>query len=74
VFNNRRGCLEGLLELFLLDRLLNWLQHRFGFGRGCSCTGIGCGILILIIGVLLSCALIFGTDWTHLTAVLRPPI
>ena len=37
---NRQGCLASLLELFLLDKLFNWLERRFGLGRGCSCSGI----------------------------------
>lgn len=46
---NRPGCLTGLLELFLLEKLFDWLQRRFGFGRGCSCTGIGCGFILLVL-------------------------
>ena len=66
----RQGCLEGMLELFLLDKLFDWLQKRFGFGRGLSCTGIGCGFLLLIIFLLLACNIIFGTDWFRLTSFL----
>ena len=29
--NDRPGCLSGLLKLFLLDTLFDWLQERFGF-------------------------------------------
>ena len=61
---SRRGCLGGLLELFLLNSLFDWLQRRFGFGRGCSCSGIGCGIILLIVFVILACGIITGTDWT----------
>jgi hypothetical protein len=59
----RQGCLEGLLEMFLLTAAFDWLQKRFGFGRGCSCTGIGCGFLLLIIFILLMCNIITGTNW-----------
>jgi len=52
------------LKLFLLDRLFDWLQGRFGFGRGCS--GCGCGVILLILFVLLACGIITGTDWFHL--------
>jgi hypothetical protein len=34
---DRQGCLAGLLELFMLNALFDWLQRQFGFGRGCSC-------------------------------------
>jgi hypothetical protein len=61
---NRQGCLAGLLELFLLDKLFDWLQHRFGFGKGCS--GFGCGCILLIIFILLACAIFGGTDWLKL--------
>lgn len=66
VVKRRQGCLTGLLELFLLDRLFHWLQRRFGFGRGCSCSGIGCGFILLILFVALSCQIVMGTDWLRL--------
>ena len=66
MFDDRRGCLTGLLELFFLDRIHDWLQSRFGFGRGCSCTGMGCGVIMLIIFVILACGIITGTDWFHI--------
>ena len=63
---NRQGCLAGLLELFLLDKLIDWLQARFGFGKGCSCSGIGCGFILLIIFILIACGTITNTDWLKL--------
>jgi hypothetical protein len=57
------GCLSGLLKLFLLDRLFDWLQGRFGFGRGASCSGCGCGCLMTIIFIVLATSIIFSTDW-----------
>lgn len=66
----RQGCLEGLFELFLLNKAFDWLQNKFGFGRGLSCTGIGCGLLLLIIFILMACNIIFGTDWFRLTSFL----
>ena len=62
----RQGCLQGLLELFLLDSLFNWAERRFGFGRGCSCSGCGCGIIMLIIFILLVCQILTGTNWGRL--------
>jgi hypothetical protein len=61
---NRQGCLASLLELFLLDKLFDWLQRRFGFGRGCS--GVGCGLIFLLIAILLACAIITRTNWLRL--------
>jgi hypothetical protein len=62
----RQGCLASLLELFLLDKLSNWLERRFGLGRGCSCSGIGCGLIILVVAILLACSIITRTNWLRL--------
>jgi predicted PurR-regulated permease PerM len=64
--NDRPGCLAGLLELFLLDKLFDWLQRRFGFGRGCSCTGVGCGFILLILFIVFACGTLNNVDWTRL--------
>jgi hypothetical protein len=63
---DRQGCLAGLLQLFLLDKLFDWLQGRFGFGKGCSCSGIGCGFIMLIIFIMLACGTLTNTDWLKL--------
>ena len=63
---NRQGCLASLLELFLLDKLFNWLEQRFGIGRGCSCSGVGCGFVILVVAILLACSVITRTNWLRL--------
>ena len=63
MFDRRQGCLEGLLELFLLNALFDWMQRRFGFGRGCSCSGCGCGLILLVLFVLFSCSIITQTNW-----------
>jgi hypothetical protein len=63
---NRQGCLASLLELFLLDKLFNWLERRFGLGRGGSCSGIGCGFIILVVAILLACSIITRTNWLRL--------
>ncbi|KPL79402.1 hypothetical protein ADN00_02975 [Ornatilinea apprima] len=62
--DNRPGCLSGLLKLFLLDKLFDWLQERFGFGRGCM--GCGCGVILLVIFLLLAGSVIFGTNWLEI--------
>lgn len=66
MYRRRQGCLSGLLQLFLLDRLFNWLQGRYGFGRGASCTGLGCGCLLLIVFAVLLVSILTGTDWFRL--------
>lgn len=60
---DRPGCLTGLLELFVLNAVFDWLQDQFGFGRGCSCSGIGCGLILLAIFLMLACSILTGTDW-----------
>ncbi len=65
MYQRRQGCLQGLLELFLLDALFNWLEARFGFGRGCS--GCGCGIIFLLVFLCLACSILGGTNWFSLT-------
>ncbi len=64
--DDRPGCLAGLLKIFALSWLFDWLQDSFGFGKGCSCSGIGCGIILLLIFLALLCSTITGTDWTRL--------
>jgi len=63
--NNRPGCWLGFLKLFLLDKLFDWLQARFGFRRG-GCVGVGCGIILLIIFLAIACGVVTDTDWLHL--------
>ncbi len=63
---NRQGCLAGLLELFLLDRVFNWLERRYGFGRGCSCSGCGCGLIVLIAFILIALSIFTHTNWLRL--------
>jgi hypothetical protein len=58
----RDGCLEGLLKLFLLNLLFDWLQENVGFERG-GCSGCGCGVILLLIFMLLACRIVFQTDW-----------
>ncbi len=61
----RPGCLVGLFELLLLDRLYAWLQERFGFGSG-SCAGVGCGVILLVLMLIFACSICAGTDWFRL--------
>lgn len=64
--NRRPGCLSGLLKLFLLDKVFDWLQERFGYRSG-SCMDCGCGTILLIIFIMLFISIIFGTDWLRLS-------
>ncbi len=60
--NRRPGCLSGLFKLFLLDKVYDWLQQRFGYKSG-SCLGCGCGTILLIAFIMIFLSIIFGTDW-----------
>jgi len=63
--NRRSGCLSGLLKLFLLDKVFDWLQERFGYKSG-SCMGCGCGTVLFILFIWIAASIIFGTDWLRL--------
>jgi len=70
MYDERPGCLSGLLKLTLLALVFQWVQERIGSSNGqCSCTCSGCsctGCLLLVLFVLLSCYILFSTDWTRL--------
>lgn len=61
--DQRRGCLGGPFQIFLLTAAFDWLEKRFGFGRGASCTGCGCGLILLVVFLILLCNIVGGTDW-----------
>jgi len=63
--NEKRGCLVGLTQLFLLDKAYKWLQKNFGYGAG-SCLGCGLGTILLIAFIVIVISIIFGTDWFKL--------
>ena len=63
--NRQAGCLSGLLKLFLLDKVFDWLQERFGYKSG-SCMGCGCGFVLMIVFIWIAVSIIFGTDWLRL--------
>lgn len=63
--NDNSGCLSGILKLFLLGWLFDWLQDNFGFGRGASCTGCGCGVILMVLFTVIACSILFSTNWTQ---------
>jgi hypothetical protein len=62
----RSGCLSGLMKLFLLDKVYDWLQERFGYKQG-GCVGCGCGVILMVIFGIIAISVIFGTDWFRLS-------
>jgi len=63
--NRKSGCLSGIFKLFLLDKLFDWLQERFGYKSG-SCMGCGCGFILMIIFLSIALSIIFDTNWLRL--------
>jgi len=63
--NRRPGCLSGLFKLFLLDKVFDWVQERFGYKSG-SCMGCGCGFVLVILFIMIASSILFGTDWLRL--------
>ncbi len=61
---NRPGCLSGLLQLFLIEKIFDWAQRKFGFGRG-GCCGCGCGMILFMVFIGLICSVLTGVNWTH---------
>jgi hypothetical protein len=59
-YHRRSGCLGGLLQIFLLTWVFDWLQKRFGWGRGCSCGGVGCGFFLALLFFWMILATIAG--------------
>jgi hypothetical protein len=56
----RGGCLSGLLQLFLLGWLFDWLQDNFGWGRDRSCMGCGCGTILFLLFAALCLSTLLG--------------
>lgn len=63
--NDRPGCLMGLLQLFLLDKLFDWLQRNFGFRRG-GLIGCGCGPVLVVLFLCIALLIICNTNWLKL--------
>jgi hypothetical protein len=61
----RPGCLGGLVRLFALNWVYQWLQRTVGTGRG-GCSGIGCGAILFIVFIFFACSIFGGTDWFRL--------
>lgn len=62
--DNRPGCFGGLIRLFFLNTIYDWLQRRVGFGRG-GCVGCGCGCILLVVFIFIFLSILFGTNWTE---------
>ena len=63
--NNNPGCLSGLLQLFLLRKVYDWGQEKFGAKRG-GCCGCLIGVVLFVIFVMLVLRIVFNVDWTSI--------
>ena len=61
--NNNPGCLSGLLQLFLVSKIYNWGQEKFGAKRG-GCCGCLVGVILFVIMVMVVLKIVFNVDWT----------
>ncbi len=64
--NDNPGCLSGLLQLFLLNKIYQWGQEHLGAKRG-GCCGCVIGVVLFIIFIGLVLRIVFNVDWTSLS-------
>ena len=64
--NNNPGCLSGILELFLVSKVYNWAQEKFGAKSGGCCGCVICVILFIIM-VMVVLKIVFNVDWTSVS-------
>lgn len=64
--NDNPGCLSGLLQIFLLNKVYNWGQENFGSKRG-GCCGCVIGVIFFIIFIMLFLKIVFNVDWTSIS-------
>ena len=61
--NENPGCLSGILQLFLLNKIYQWCQRKFGSKSG-GCCGCVIGLVLFIIFAMLVLKIVFNVDWT----------
>ncbi len=59
--DDKQRCLSGLLQLFLVKKIYDWGQQKFGYGNGIFGCGCGCLLVILFVGFVLS--ILFNTNF-----------
>ena len=64
--NDNPGCLSGLLQLFLLNKIYQWGQEHLGAKRG-GCCGCVIGVVLFIIFIGRVLRIVFNVDWTSLS-------
>ncbi|MBQ6519367.1 MAG: hypothetical protein IJI14_11650 [Anaerolineaceae bacterium] len=64
--NDNPGCLSGILQLFLISKVYNWLQETFGAKKG-GCCGCVIGVVLFFIMIAVVLRVVFNVDWTSLS-------
>ena len=62
--NDNPGCLSGILQIFLLSKVYNWGQEKFGAKRG-GCCGCLIGTIMFVIFIILILQIVFNVDWLN---------
>ncbi len=60
--NENPGCLSGILQLFLLNKIYQWGQEKFGAKRG-GCCGCVIGLILFMVFAGLVLKIVFNVDW-----------
>ena len=63
--NENPGCLSGILQLFLLNKIYQWGQEKFGAKRG-GCCGCVIGLILFMVFAGLVLKIVFNVDWFSL--------
>lgn len=63
--NENPGCLSGILQLFLLNKIYQWGQEKFGAKRG-GCCGCVIGLILFVVFAGLVLKIVFNVDWFSL--------
>ncbi len=64
--NERPGCLSGILQIFLANKIYQWSQEKFGSKRG-GCCGCLVGVILFIVFVLFVLRVVFNVNWTSIS-------
>jgi cell division protein FtsX len=63
--DEKQGCLGGLLQLFLVKKVYDWAQQKFGYGNGIF--GCGCGCLLTIIFIIIVISVLTNTNFLDIS-------
>ena len=55
-----------LFELFLVSKVYNWAQEKFGAKSG-GCCGCVIGVILFFIMIMVVLKIVFNVDWTSIS-------